>query len=617
MARLISTLLLALLASAARGQWGAPITWPPSTATTSPAQATTAQPSAPAPGQMTPQMTPQVTPQGAPQPSTPIFPAPGTSAQPGAPASGSVPAPFPSAAPAPASPTSMAPPAPGAQPFDYSVNLKSEVFGARMFTGAFAQSAASIFNPDHVVAVGDQLQVKLWGAYQFDALLSVDAQGNIFVPQVGPVRVAGVPNRDLHKVLEGAIRRVFRANVFSYISLAAAQPVRVFVTGFVHRPGMYQGTSTDSVLRFLDQAGGIDPNRGSFLDVQVLRGALVRATFNLYDFLLGGKLPSVQLGDGDVVMVAPRKSTFLVAGLAENANRFEFTGESIELAHLAALARPLPTATHVRVTRNTGTVLNTEYYPLSAVGSVRLENGDQIEFTSDKRPGTISVRVEGEHVSPQEYVLPYGSRLADVVKQVKFTERSDTANVQLFRLSTRERQAALLQQSLRNLEQAVLTARSGTAEEAQLRKAEADLILNWTARARNIVPLGQVVIAQSNQRDELLLENGDVLRVPVKDGLVQVQGEVVVPTAVAYDARLGILDYIKRAGGYSQNADTSRVLIAHRDGSFSEARDGDGIRPGDDILVLPRVDNKSRQFWKDITQIIFQIAVSAKVILGL
>jgi hypothetical protein len=33
--------------------------------------------------------------------------------------------------------------------------------------------------------------------------------------------------------------------------------------------------------------------------------------------------------------------------------------------------------------------------------------------------------------------------------------------------------------------------------------------------------------------------------------------------------------------------------------------------------VLPRVDTKSRQFWKDITQIIFQIAVSAKVIFGL
>jgi len=33
--------------------------------------------------------------------------------------------------------------------------------------------------------------------------------------------------------------------------------------------------------------------------------------------------------------------------------------------------------------------------------------------------------------------------------------------------------------------------------------------------------------------------------------------------------------------------------------------------------VLPRVDNKSRQFWKDISQIIFQIAVSAKIILGL
>ncbi|RYF72117.1 MAG: polysialic acid transporter, partial [Comamonadaceae bacterium] len=83
----------------------------------------------------------------------------------------------------------------------------------------------------------------------------------------------------------------------------------------------------------------------------------------------------------------------------------------------------------------------------------------------------------------------------------------------------------------------------------------------------------------------------------------------------------------KRAGGYTQNADSARVIIAHRDGSFSEVREPTGmftvadaptvLRPGDEILVLPRIDVKSRQIWKDISQIIFQIAVSARVVLGL
>ncbi|NIP56320.1 MAG: hypothetical protein GWO08_23115 [Gammaproteobacteria bacterium] len=41
------------------------------------------------------------------------------------------------------------------------------------------------------------------------------------------------------------------------------------------------------------------------------------------------------------------------------------------------------------------------------------------------------------------------------------------------------------------------------------------------------------------------------------------------------------------------------------------------IRPGDEILVLPKIDVKSRQIAKDLTQILYQIAVSTKVIVGL
>jgi protein involved in polysaccharide export with SLBB domain len=534
----------------------------------------------------------------------------------------------PSALPRPATPTVTgappapaeappAPPAPPPQTFDYSVNLRSDVFGAHLFTGAFTRGAAAIFNPNHVIAIGDQLQLRLWGAVDYEALLTVDPQGNVFMPQVGPIRVAGIANRDLQKTLEDSVRRIFRSNVYSYISLAAAQPVRVFVTGFVYRPGMYPGTSSDSVLRYLDQAGGIDTERGSFLEVLVMRGAEQRARFNLYEFLLSGSLPGVQLADGDVIMVAPRKSSFRVIGLAENAKRFEFDGRSIELARLAALAKPMPQATHVRVNRNTGTVRNTEYYALEQAGSVQLAAGDEIEFTADKRPGTITVRVEGEHVGAQEYVLPHGARIGELMKQIKFSERSDVGNVQLYRTSVKERQRLLLQNALKSLEAAVLTARSGTSEEARLRTDEAQLVLQWVARARTVEPLGLVLVAQAHDRDELPLENGDVVRIPVKDGLVLVNGEVLFPNAVAFDQKHAVGDYIKRAGGYAQNADTSRIVLAHRDGSFSESAENSAVRAGDEILVLPRIDTKSRQFWKDITQIMFQIAVSAKVVLGL
>lgn len=501
--------------------------------------------------------------------------------------------------------------------YDYSANLNSDIFGANLFTGSFARQGATQFNPDYAVAVGDKIQVRLWGAFDLDAQLTVDPKGNIFLPHAGPVQVLGVRNQDLQRLVESAVGRVFRSNVSSYASLAAAQPVRVFVSGFVNRPGLYSGTSMDSLLHYLDQAGGIDPERGSFLNVQVKRGPQVRATVSLYEFLLAGTMPLTQLADGDVILVASRQNTVKVSGLAENAKRFEFADNARTVADLVVLAKPKASATHVRVVRNTGAIRNVEYYPLADAARVALQNGDELEFVADKKLGTITVRVEGEHQSAQEYVLPYGVRIGELMQKIQFTERSDSGSIQLFRQSVKERQRQLLLTSLKSLENSVLTAKSGTSDEARLRKDEAELILQWVDRAKAITPTGQVLIAQASERDNLLLENGDILRIPAKDGLVLVSGEVLFPNAIAHSNQYGTGDYIQKAGGYTQNADNARVVIAHRDGSFEQGEQAMAVRSGDEILVLPRIDVKSRQIWKDMTQIIYQIAVSAKVVFGL
>lgn len=508
------------------------------------------------------------------------------------------------------------------QTADYTANLNSDVFGANLFTGNFARAGATQFNPDYLVAVGDRIHLRLWGGYTFDSVAAVDPQGNIFLPQVGPIKVLGIANKNLQQQVETAVRRVFRANVYSYASLAAAQPVRIFVGGNVMRPGLYNGTSMDSLLNYLDQAGGIDPERGSFLTVQVKRGNSVRGTFNLYDFLLKGQLPLLQLNDGDVIFVPPIANRVRVSGLVNNAKRFEFAQGSETVAQLMQLAKPQAQATHVRIARNTGTVKNTEYYPLQEANALVLQNGDELEFTADKKPGTITVRVEGEHMNSQEYVLPYGTRLGSLMQSIQTLPDAEPESIQLFRQSVKDRQKEMLATSLRSLETALLTARSGSSEEARLRKEEADLTLQWVERAKKVEPTGQVQIAQASQRDNMLLENGDVIRIPRKDGLVLVSGEVLFPNAVAFDGSLSLKDYIDRAGGFTQTADAARVVVAHRDGAFEQVDTGKlfentRLKAGDQVLVLPKVDEKKRQFWKDITQIMYQIAIGAKVVFGL
>jgi protein involved in polysaccharide export with SLBB domain len=514
-----------------------------------------------------------------------------------------------------------------AQNFDYSVNANSDVFGANLFTGAFARQGATQFNPNYVVTVGDGIQVRLWGAIELDTVLTVDPKGNIFLPNIGPVKVLGFRNKDLQAVVESAVRRVYRANVLSYASLASAQPVRIFVGGFVHRPGLYNGTSMDSLLHYIDQAGGIDPERGSFHFVQVKRGDEVRAVVSLYDFLLDGRMPLIQLADGDVIFVSPRQNTIKVSGLVENAKRFEFGDGYHTVATISWLAKPRAHATHVRVVRNTGTTRNVEYYSLENAGNITLNNGDEIEFTADKKPGTITVRVEGEHLSAQEYILPYGAKLGELMKNIQVSRNADLQNIQLFRTGVRERQKQMLSAALSSLESSVLTARSSTNEESRLRKEEAELMLQWVDRARKIEPSGQVLIAQSSGRDELPLENGDVIRIPKQDGIVLVSGEVIFPSAIAHDGKLQLEDYIQRAGGYTQNANTSRIIIAHRDGSFEDlqargsnpfgAGSQQSVKQGDQILVLPKVQTKNIEITRGISQIIYQLAIATKVILGL
>ena len=359
---------------------------------------------------------------------------------------------------APASPSMAGLPV---QTQDQINNQASDVFGAQLFTGAFSQPGATQFNPDYAIAIGDQIEVRLWGAFAFEQTLTVDPRGNIFLPHAGPVQVLGVRNRELEATVQAAVRRTFRNNVSSYASLAAAQPVRVFVGGNVNRPGLYNGTSMDSVLRYLDMAGGVDPERGSYLHVQVKRGQAVKATVNLYDFLLHGTMPMVQLADGDVIFVPPHAQRVSVKGLVANAKRFEFLSGQQTVAQLMQVAKPLSIATHVRVVRNTGSVRNAEYYPPSEANSVVLADGDELEFTADKKPGTITVRVEGEHNSAQEYVLPYGTPMGTLLEQIQQSANSDMRSVQLFRESVKLRQKEMLLTSLHNLEMSLLTARSG------------------------------------------------------------------------------------------------------------------------------------------------------------
>src|SRR5262249_8094724 len=86
--------------------------------------------------------------------------------------------PTPAANPTPAGRPAGTPPAASEAP---------EPFGARLFTGNFLRTRQDGLNGDYLVMPGDRIQVNTWGALETSSVLLVDAQGNVFLPNVGPV----------------------------------------------------------------------------------------------------------------------------------------------------------------------------------------------------------------------------------------------------------------------------------------------------------------------------------------------------------------------------------------------------------------------------------------------
>lgn len=503
---------------------------------------------------------------------------------------------------------------------------RGSMFGSQLFGGAFRGTLNHGFNPDYVIAVGDRLILRMWGGFNFEGAIAVDQQGNIFIPNVGPVQVAGVKSGELNNVVERAVRGIYKSNTWAYAALDLSQPVKVYVTGFVRQPGLYGGLASDSPITFLDKAGGVDPERGSYVDIVVKRGSVVRKRIDLYQFLFAGKLDIVQFRDGDVILVGPRQHSFRVEGEVFNSNDFEFTEPTTTLTKALAMAKVKPGATHVSIVRRQGSEQRSEYYPLGESKEVTLQDGDQAIVTADRYVGTIQVRMEGAHSGEHAIVLPYGAKLKDVLAQLRPNSMTQVEAIQLYRKSVRTRQKEMLELSLRKIEEAALSARSKTTEEANLRSREAELITKFVERARLVEPKGQVVLAPDNLGD-ILLEDGDILVIPEKSSLVMVHGEVLFPNALSWVEGASWQKYIEAAGSYTQGADTSKVLIIARNGSarlvesesglWGARRADSNVQSGDEIVVLPRIETKNVEVTRAITQILYQIAFTAKVAFGL
>ena len=489
-------------------------------------------------------------------------------------------------------------------------------FGANLFRGNFASTYGNGMNDDYVILPGDRITVRVWGARSYDDVLFVDQQGNIFLPEVGPVRVAGLTQSALSGSVRAKLASVFPENVNIYVNLQSAQPVAVYVAGNVPNPGRYAGGPQDSVMSYLDRAGGILPEQGSYRNIKILRGKQVIGRVDLYNYMLRGELPHIRLKDGDTILVEPFGMSVAAYGLLRQPARYEFRGAASG-KDLLDYALPMNGVSHVSV----GGMRNGEpfnvYVTLHDFRSLQLADGDRVEFVADTRGRTIMVAASGAIHGASRFPVLKQTRLKTLLEYIAVEpELADIKSVYIRRRSVAAEQKVILADALRRLEQSALTATSASVDEAGIRVKEAELIQNFVQRASKLEPDGVLVVSREGKISDVLLEEGDEVIIPRKTDVVHVSGEVLIPTAVTWEKGLSLKGYLSGAGGLSDRADTDNILIVGLNGEVAHAK-GQPIEPGDRILVMPKFDSKNLQLVKDVTQVLYQMAVAVKVAVGL
>ena len=515
-------------------------------------------------------------------------------------------------------------------------------FGADLISGGFDNRGADL-SPlvpgDYVVAPGDEVLLTLWGSVDADLRLVVDRAGRITIPRVGPVQVSGIRQADLTDVVSRRVAQVFK-NFQISVTLGQLRGIRVFVTGFVVKPGTYTVSSLSTVVAALMRAGG-PASSGSFRSIELRRGGQLLSSFDLYDLLLKGDRSADRIVQaGDVVHVGPVGVQVGFIGSVNKPTVLELKpGETVADAlriagGFSAVADRNRLAVERLQDRNAGRVAQLD---LPADLKLSLNHGDvlrafsAVDVALPSQRQSKRVRVEGEVARPSEYVLPEGSTVADAIKAAGgFTGHAYVFATEFNRESVRVTQQENYERALRDMETDLARAsgsrRVSTAEEAASDAVRAAATSRLVERLRTLRPSGRIVMQiPPNGADlpNLLLEDGDRIFIPALASTVGIFGSVFNAATYLYTPGRTLDDYLRLAGGPTKGADQASSFVVRANGNVISGQQtssgwfsrNSGVgnvnaEPGDTVFVPEELDKTTFiQSAKDWTLLLYQFGI--------
>ncbi|WP_426668546.1 SLBB domain-containing protein [Mucilaginibacter sp. McL0603] len=312
-----------------------------------------------------------------------------------------------------------------ANPYDFFEQLKPQIFGADLFRN----SNRNTFQPNlklatpvnYIVGPDDQININVYGNSVADWSLDVSPEGNINIPGVGVLNVAGKTMTEVAAIIKSrlaASNYAIGKGTNVKVSLGNIRSINVVLQGQVMKPGTYTLPSLSSVFNALYAAGG--PNDvGSFRQIEVIRDNKVIRHVDLYDFLVkGSQKDNISLQDQDVIRVPSYKVRVQLKGEVKIPALFEvLQGETLQnVLDFSGGFTDEAYTTRIKVDqvndqqRKITDVLEKNY------GSYIPVRGDK--FTIDKIIDRYEnrVQIEGAVFRPGKFELKKGMTLSQLIK---------------------------------------------------------------------------------------------------------------------------------------------------------------------------------------------------------
>lgn len=421
---------------------------------------------------------------------------------------------------------------PALQPgdLDYLLESGKKVFGRDIFNNKNLtfEPQMNIATPqNYVLGPGDKLIIDVYGASQESLSLTVSPDGDITVPECGPIHVSGLTVSSAQARIKSRLGEFYSSSDIK-TTVGQTRSILVNVMGEVKTPGTYTLSAFATVFHAIYMAGGIN-DLGTLRNIKVFRQGKLITVVDIYEYILNGRLAgNVRLQDNDVVQVGAYDCIVDIAGRVKRPMAYEMRKDeslSTLLRYSGGFASDAYKGS-VRVFRKNDrmkSVFNIEEFDWA---NFKVADGDSVLIDSILDRYDNMVEIKGAVFHPGMYEL--GEKVSTVgtlveaaagVREEAFTKH------------------AVMRRMKQNRTQEVLS-------------IDLEGILNGS------VP-------------DVALQNEDVLFIPTQAEhlnlrTLTIEGEVVFPGTYEYAEGMTIEDLVLQAGGLTDAASTVKADVSRR-----------------------------------------------------